>query len=535
VTSGVSRTFRITNVRVPTVGMGNQTPVSVYISTNPSTVLPISLNSLQVGIVADPGLLTAIYTSTASIQTKTTTPPTFQQCVSQGPTATVDLQFKEGFATSFKTRMVPLTNTAWAGETGVGNNLNAGATAGVNAQNVPGGLYGGFAQNSESGFIFGALTGKTGSTTYTAGLSDYGTRLKAIFTNIPAGITLYVSGLNREASGGNPATLGGTSTASAAVLWVPSTGGNAETTGDGTSFPFGGSTYTPFVVTPNSSGVATAVWEVVNSNPSAIDTMTFTVYVGYTSNPGGGITASNPYGLPQITSILGAPVNNVQMSFAPYYSNSDPFAASTDTVARIPGTNPIPRFAYVHPFSGPWVSITLCQTTLLYPFVTANPSGALGQGFDTGIAVANTSTDPFFALGIVTTPSTGTLAETGSCTLYPYGVSISATGVQTAAPAPLKGCDTTTTPVPGTNCFPVLTSGSVGTVLASQVFPTFQGYVIAVCNFQYAHGYAAVTDLGLRGLFSSYLAIELACYTGTSGCGGWPGQQRGISIEYNSH
>jgi hypothetical protein len=37
----------------------------------------------------------------------------------------------------------------------------------------------------------------------------------------------------------------------------------------------------------------------------------------------------------------------------------------------------------------------------------------------------------------------------------------------------------------------------------------FQGYVIAVCNFQYAHGYAAVTDLGIRNLWSSYLALEL--------------------------
>jgi len=34
--------------------------------------------------------------------------------------------------------------------------------------------------------------------------------------------------------------------------------------------------------------------------------------------------------------------------------------------------------------------------------------------------------------------------------------------------------------------------------------------VIAVCNFQYAHGYAAVTDLGLRNLWSSYLALELS-------------------------
>jgi len=65
-------------------------------------------------------------------------------------------------------------------------------------------------------------------------------------------------------------------------------------------------------------------------------------------------------------------------------------------------------------------------------------------------------------------------------------------------------------PLPGTNCFPVVPPGQVGSVLASGVLSGFQGYVIAVCNFQYAHGYAAVTDLGIRNLWSSYLALELA-------------------------
>jgi len=46
-------------------------------------------------------------------------------------------------------------------------------------------------------------------------------------------------------------------------------------------------------------------------------------------------------------------------------------------------------------------------------------------------------------------------------------------------------------------------------VLASATLTNFQGYVIAVCNFQYAHGYAAVTDLGIRNLWASYLALQL--------------------------
>jgi hypothetical protein len=74
----------------------------------------------------------------------------------------------------------------------------------------------------------------------------------------------------------------------------------------------------------------------------------------------------------------------------------------------------------------------------------------------------------------------------------------------------------------------VVNPGTVQTVLASGVFPGFQGYVIAVCNFQYAHGYAAVTDLGLRGLFSSYLALELVPNVALN-------NGRGVSIEQLVH
>jgi len=568
ISSGVSRTFRVTNLRIPIPGMGlgNQSQVQVYVSTSPSTILPVSLASLQVGIVVDPGLKTSVLAYAGGTAKSSNPLSAFPQCVPQTTSPfspTVDLVYTEGFATAFKTRMVPLTNALWAAQNS-GNNLTG--------QNIPGGTYGALAANSESGFIFSGLTG-TGAdgNTYTAGLADFGTRLKAVFTNIPAGITLYVSGANKESydftNHVQKVTVpGGTSTSSLAVLITPtsSTSGVSETGGDGTNFVPRSSTYatpaspattpqtdvpTQISVTPNSSGVATAIWQVVNSSPSQVETFTFTVYIGYPTNTASTTTA---YGLPGVTNIPGTPVSNVSLMFAPEYDGYTS-AVGTAAAAILPGTNPIPRFAIQHPATcgndncqAPFVSISLCQTTLLYPFVTANPTGALGQGFDTGIAVANTSVDPFTALLIPTTPSAGTNAETGSCNLYPYGISLSSTGVPSAAPSPLLGCDAITSPVPGTNCFPKVVPGSVQTVLASTVFPTFQGYVIAVCNFQYAHGYAALTDLGLRGIFSSYLAIELnynGCgfggffsTTGTNNgtvCPG--GQPRGTSIEFNSH
>jgi hypothetical protein len=400
-----------------------------------------------------------------------------------------------------------MTNTQWAAE-----QQNLGT------QNIPGGLYGGFAANSESGLIMRTLTGTSGGNTYVAGLADFGTRLKAVFVNVPTGISLYVSQTNLGSNLPNP--LGGTSVLPAAVLvstgtadsTIDQSGGVAFNSG---SFPIastlngtnigGGSQ--PVVALASNNGVYTATWEVVNSNPSAIDIMTFGVYITYTA---AAPTTTNPYGTPITDLPPGAPVPTVFMTLAPEPGGGGSF--NTTTNFSVLGT-PIPRFANLPNTSGRWLAVNLCQTTLLYPYVTG------AAGFDTGIAVANTSQDPF-----------GTRGQSGSCTLYAYGVTVAAAG-NTHAALTVPGCDALTgaTPAAGTNCFDRVPAGEVGYINAS-TGPTgpgplqnFQGYVIAVCNFQYAHGYAAVTDLGLRNLWSSYLALELnpcgatACTNGLVG------------------
>jgi hypothetical protein len=50
--------------------------------------------------------------------------------------------------------------------------------------------------------------------------------------------------------------------------------------------------------------------------------------------------------------------------------------------------------------------------------------------------------------------------------------------------------------------------------MASNIAPNFEGYMIAVCNFQLAHGYAFITDLGSQKLAHGYLALILT--NGTS-------------------
>jgi hypothetical protein len=485
-TSGVTRTFRITNIRVPIPGGNLSGTLQAIISTNPNQTLPVAGTAINIGIVG-PSMNASVKQITAG----------FQQCNPATVQLTATLSYTEGFATGFKTRVVPGGAANGIPGNGTGNLAPGYEAEGTNTlapsnQNIPGGLYGGFAANTESGFIAPYLTGTISGATYTAGLADYGSRLKAVFYNIPSGLTMYVS--TTSINNPTPVQVGGTSVTPFAVLVATNSG---EATPDGTAFapitstvvsngnPSGGpTTINALALSANSAGAATAVWEVTNSNPSAIDLLQFGVYISYTpTSP----TATNPYGTPLTVLPLGIPQNDVQLSYAP-----EPSGGTFTTANATQGQVPTPRFAVVKVQEGPWVTINLCQTTLLYPFVTG------AAGFDTGIAVANTSWDPW-----------GTVNQQGSCKLYAYGVTVAAAG-NTPLQTTVTGCDQLANPVPGTNCFPVVPPGQVQSVLASATLTNFQGYVIAVCNFQYAHGYAAVTDLGIRNLWSSYLALELS-------------------------
>jgi hypothetical protein len=100
------------------------------------------------------------------------------------------------------------------GEVGVGYTQAFVATGGtqpyqwsVSAGTVPPGL------TLVSGFTFPALTGTGANLNSTAGLADYGTRLKAMFNNVAAGVRIYVStanvvNLNAGSLAGTPTAAG---------------------------------------------------------------------------------------------------------------------------------------------------------------------------------------------------------------------------------------------------------------------------------------------------------------------------------------
>jgi hypothetical protein len=312
---------------------------------------------------------------------------------------------------------------------------------------------------SESGFVL-PVNGSG-----TAGLADFGTRLKATFNNVPTGVNIFVTTANNNPSGTNTTSFTNqvnlqnqapNTTNAVAALVLSET----ATAGAGGFLPLatftnntgGVQVFGPLPVDAN--GTATAVWEVLSSNPNASEVFDFGVFYSFTGNPANNTPPTTPAG-------------TVSFSFAPTYTSPT-------------GSNLVPRF--VPPStSSTLITVAKCQTTLLYPWVNSEP------GFDTGIAIANTSSDPF-----------GTRTQNGTCTLNFFGT----------------GAGTTTTATT-----PTINTGTVYADQVSNLKPGFRGYVIAVCDFQLAHGYALFSDTGIRNWATGYLALILPTGTGSRNAG----------------
>jgi hypothetical protein len=106
-------------------------------------------------------------------------------------------------------------------------------------------------------------------------------------------------------------------------------------------------------------------------------------------------------------------------------------------------------------------------TNLLFTYVTNS------NGFDTGLAISNTSADPF-----------NTATQSGTCTLNIYS--------------------TGTTPFTYTT--PTIAPGTTFGTLMSVIDPGTTGYIFATCTFTYAHGFAFISDIGAQKLAMGYLA-----------------------------
>jgi hypothetical protein len=455
--SAGQRVIRITNVRAnasvigaPSGFIPNQ--ITAFIAASPSGTLPIN-NPQQTVAFVQRGLA---FDVRSCADTSSGIPPSLAQCASfnsdvfnnpnrtSATAATFGLRFVEGFATAYKARIDP-----------------------AQAKSLPGVVY-----NTESGFVrddWNTADNNSGI----IGIGNSGTRVAARFQDIPAGVKLFVTVLNVGSStAGSSARLVQTGGFGEGGFAPGPGGGGLVPVGATTNISCGGSTpggppESPSLNAaeiPVTGGSGMAVWEITSSNPSAIETLFFYVTVAYIANPSAG---TPPVG-----------TGRVAGTYAPFYAGgNDP----ANAVGRASSSLPIPRFLQSTDLLNAF-RIDACETNLLFPFVTNQ------AGFDTGIAISNTSADHF--------SSPQDRRQSGRCTLNYYG-NVGGTG---NAPNP----QTTNADIPpGGQLTAVLSSGGNFGIAGT---PNFQGYIFARCTFRYAHGFAFINSANAVAA-EGYLAL----------------------------
>lgn len=364
------RVFRITNVRVNanplSGGPGPAVPVQASILVSGATSLILNNPTPNVGFV-NSGLTASASPSTSQ-----------DQCTSLTKAPVNILTFAGNFVNSFKTRVLASGNMLYAGQ---------GATS---TQTIPGSVY-----NTESNLVLPIAAGQT------AGFSDYGTRLKAQFNGVPVGVHLFVSAANVQNNGlpaAVPAVIGGFA-ANQGITYSRFAQLTANETGAfsavaASSFAPGNSGSVPVVEIPMVNGSGTAVWEVINTNPSVTETFGFAVYTSYTAN----FAQNSP---PPGT----ATVNLSYAATPPSFTANNGAAASA--------TLPIPRF--VPDATSARNLLTIVASTCGGP---ASTSMAL-------TAVSNGGANVYSLTATVTTPSPAlTGAPVGTVTFYDNGTAI---------------------------------------------------------------------------------------------------------------
>jgi len=142
---------------------------------------------------------------------------------------------------------------------------------------------------------------------------------------------------------------------------------------------------------------------------------------------------------------------------------------------------PIPRYAEEQVGPATLAAVVGANTTLLIPFATTVTSA----GYDTGIAISNSTKDPGkSAMGVNTA-----IPQTGTVTFHFYP-QVPATG---AAPAPFTYTTKAGAPGVGLDASGNLPAGSTYSVLLSQLLAAagqpadYTGYIFVITNFTNAH------------------------------------------------
>lgn len=227
----------------------------------------------------------------------------------------------------------------------------------------------------------------------------------------------------------------------------------------------------------NSSGVATLVVSFTGAdapsspNQTVIETVRLTC--GTNSATAGAQVPAFAVGTSTVSPIVNPVVATVKLS--PIGSAQCPTQANL--VCKTATTGMIPRYADAPITIGDVISFTPATTTFLLPYVVSVPGT---NGYDTGIAIANTTADP---ASFLTVAQGGATDQEGTITFTFF---------------PAAGAGLTAAPNSSTFTTPLVQKGGsyidVVSVMLANATPaitgTFQGYAIAVANFTNGHGAA---------------------------------------------
>jgi hypothetical protein len=459
-------------------------------------------------------------------------------------TTTPGVRFNEGFSSSWKAKNIAeslangsATTGAFIYGSGTSSPVNYGqigaaaptsAISGDVDQNVPGVNYfsesgfefiaglpfptafgqgvtttlGGINQNGSTPFNTGGETASTGITS--AGVATQGTRLALQVTNVPQGLSIFVPPViflyRQGVSNSGASSVNNGNASGVAVLTLPQVaiGGTVSTAGDGLYLPPSALTgagagaltnlYNAFTSTATSGSTFTLVYEILFTDPFSNEFLDVPLVVAFSP----ALSSNLPLGFPApgVTAAF-------QGGFAPFYTTAAAgFAEPLGTPASTAGY-PIPRFLF-QGSGGNLFLISRCACNLLWPFVTQQ------AGFDTGIAIANTSADNLNNGTPVATP------QEGLVTIWYYG-----TVGTTGPPPPFQ---TSTVPVPAGQVMTfTLSQGNVTQWGIDNRGANFQGYLITTAQFQYCHGFAFISSLVAgptsTGLSEGYLALVLDAAT----------------------
>ncbi len=255
-----TRTYRFTNLRLDATG-GLAALQLTGISTS---ILPVALGNSPLPVATPQTSLTAGVRDSADAVSEPGGTNLAVAPLGLPVTRFATLRFAGAFPAADKPRTATF--------------VNADTSPTPVNQNIPGKNYG-----SESGFYNSSFAtyGESGNLG-TAGLADFGTRYMAVFSNIPAGFTLYVDLHSATTANGNVARLVTTDGNGAGAFSAVAGAGNmAQLTASG--------------------GSAVAVWEVLQNDTAAADQFDFGVYISSVA----GIVAPPP----SLT---------VQMRYAPF-------------------------------------------------------------------------------------------------------------------------------------------------------------------------------------------------------------------------